>query len=53
VSFPQWEKSCKDAADAAQRYGELFTIRSIIQSRTTSDLKIGVLRQAMGKNNGF
>lgn len=53
VSFPQWEKSCKDAADAAQRYGELFTIRSIIHSRTTSDLKIGVLRQTMGKNNGF
>lgn len=53
VSFPQWEKSCKDAADAALRYGELFTLRSIIESRTTSSLKIGLLRQAMGKNNGF
>lgn len=53
VSFPRWEKHCKDAADAARCYGELFTVRSIIESRTTSDLKIGVLRQAMGKNNGF
>ena len=52
VSFPQWEESCKDAADAALRYGELFTLRSIIESQTTSDLKIGVLRQTMGKHNG-
>tara|TARA_R110000868_G_scaffold22642_3_gene92764 strand:- start:7169 stop:8209 length:1041 start_codon:yes stop_codon:yes gene_type:complete len=52
VSFPQWEESCKDAADAALRYGELFTVRSIIDARTTSDLKIGVLRQTIGKNNG-
>jgi len=45
VSFPEWEDDIKDAADAAKRYGRLFTIRSAIAARTTSHLQIGVKRR--------
>lgn len=48
VSFPEWEPNRKDAADATKFYGEMYTLRSIISSRTTNELKIGVLRQTMG-----
>ena len=40
VAFPDWEKDIKDAADAAQRYGQLFTMKSILNSVETSNLKI-------------
>ena len=29
VSFPMWEDDIKDAADAIQRYGKLYTLKSI------------------------
>lgn len=45
VSFPEWEDKVKDAAQASARYGRLYTIRSIIESRTNSQLQIGVKRQ--------
>lgn len=40
VAFPEWEKDIKDASDAVQRYGQLFTMRSILNSVETSNLKI-------------
>lgn len=40
VSFPQWEPDIKDAADAVNRYGQLFTMKSIMDSVETSNLKI-------------
>lgn len=45
VSFPEWEDDVKDAAQASQRYGKLFTIRSAIAGRTDSVLKIGIKRK--------
>ena len=45
VSFPDWEDDIKDAADASCRYGKLFTLRTIIESRTNSALQIGTKRK--------
>lgn len=45
VSFPPWE-GCKDAADAAQKYGRLFTVRSIIDSAESNSTKIQVLAKS-------
>lgn len=47
VSFPEWERGVKDAADATKRYGRLFTLHSILQHRTSSPLRIGVQRQML------
>jgi hypothetical protein len=40
VSFPLWEPDVKDCADAHQRYGKLYTLRSILADTETSALKI-------------
>ena len=45
VSFPDWEDDVKDAADASCRYGKLFTLRTIIDSKTNSALQIGTKRK--------
>jgi hypothetical protein len=41
VSFPPWSQ-CKDAADAARRYGRLLTVRSIIKHATDNKIKAQV-----------
>ena len=40
VSFPKWDKSIKDAAQAAVTYGRLLTTHSIISSAVSGDVKI-------------
>ena len=40
VSFPMWEDDIKDAADAIQRYGKLYTLKSIIDARISNNTKI-------------
>jgi hypothetical protein len=45
VSFPEWEDNIKDAADAASKYGRLFTIRSAIAAKSRSKLHIGIKRK--------
>lgn len=47
VSFPEWEENIKDAADAQCRYGQLYTVASIIASRTKNNLQINVKRQLL------
>ena len=42
VAFPEWD-DCKDAADAAMKYGRLYTVRSILDSVVTNTTKIKVL----------
>ncbi len=32
VSYPIWEKDCKDAAEAAKRYGKFYTIYDILKN---------------------
>lgn len=43
VSFPLWQPDIKDCADAHQRYGKLYTLRSILAGVETSGLKIKLL----------
>ena len=45
VSFPEWQSDIKDVNDAVQRYGKLFTIKTIIDARQTNSLKINLLRK--------
>lgn len=42
VSFPNWEDDIKDAADSVQRYGKLYTLKSIIDGRISNSTKINV-----------
>lgn len=49
VSFPDWEEDVKDAADATCRYGKLFTLQTVIESKTKSQLQIGVKRRMFRK----
>jgi len=46
VSFPEWEDDIKDASDAVERYGRLFTVRSILESVETSGTKIKILAKS-------
>jgi hypothetical protein len=45
VSFPDWEPNIKDSADAAKKYGRIYTLQSIISSRTNSSLEIAMKRK--------
>ena len=47
VSFPDWEEKIKDAADASKIYGRLYTLASILDAKTSSQLKIGFTRQLL------
>lgn len=43
VAFPDWGEGIKDVADAVARYGQLFTMRMILDSVETSSLKIQLM----------
>jgi len=40
VSFPVWLETCKDINEAVVKYGKLFVLKSIIDTRETNRLKI-------------
>ena len=40
MSLPEWEEDIKDVADAVKRYGRLYTLLKIINSRTSNKIKI-------------
>ena len=40
VSFPDWEEDIKDAGEAVERYGKLFTLKTIISNVLSTKLKI-------------
>jgi len=42
VSFPRWEDDLKDAGDAIQRYGKLYTLKSVIDGSISNSTKINV-----------
>ena len=42
ISFPNWEKGIKDAFDAVRKYGRLYTIYDIINSRESDKTKIKI-----------
>ena len=39
VLFPEW-KDCKDASDVLTKYGRLYTIKSIINSKEKNQQKL-------------
>lgn len=45
VSFPVWNEKCKDTSEAVAQYGKLFVLKSIIEAKETSRLKIELLRK--------
>ena len=49
VSFPVWQEDmdCKDISDAVVKYGKLFVLKSIIDAKETSKLKIELLRKRL------
>ena len=49
VAFPEWDDGIKDANDAAQYYGRLFTVRSVLESVETSSTKIKILAKSRCK----
>lgn len=47
VSYPVWHETCKDANEAVVKYGKLFTIKSILESKQTNKLKIELMRKKL------
>ena len=45
VSFPVWQETCKDINEAVVKYGKLFVLKSILDSRESSKLKIELMRK--------
>ncbi len=43
VAFPDWGEGVKDVADAVANYGQLFTMKMILNSVETSNLKIQLM----------
>lgn len=50
VSFPQWDDDVKDANDAVIKYGKLYTLYSIINSKQNNKLKIELYSKKWFKN---
>ena len=47
VSFPVWQETCKDVNEAVTTYGRLFVLKSIIDARETSRLKIELKKKRL------
>lgn len=45
VSFPVWRETCKDVNEAVVKYGKLFVLKSILDAKETSKLKIELMRK--------
>lgn len=49
VSFPNWDDDVKDANDAVNKYGRLFTVKRIIDNATSNLMKINFYKKKMVK----
>lgn len=47
ASFPVWQETCKDINEAVVKYGKLFVLKSIIDAKETSRLKIELMRKRL------
>ena len=47
VSFPIWLESCKDINEAVCRYGKLFVLKSILDAKEISRLKIELKKRKL------
>lgn len=45
VSFPVWQEDCKDVSEAVKKYGRLFVLKSIIESKQSNKLKIELMKK--------
>lgn len=45
VAFPVWTETCKDTAEAVRKYGKLFVLKSILDSKQHNRLKIELLKR--------
>ena len=45
VAFPVWAETCKDVGEAVEKYGKLFVLKSILDSREHNRLKIEILKR--------
>ena len=49
VSLPNWDKDVKDTNDAVVKYGKLSTLLSILESATSSKIKIEMRRKKIAQ----
>lgn len=49
VSIPEWGPDIKDTADAVKKFGRLYTLKSILESKSNNKLKIEVLMKTFMK----
>jgi len=47
VSFPVWLETCKDVNEAVVKYGRLFVLKTILDSKQTSKLKIELMKKKL------
>lgn len=47
VSYPLWQETCKDLNEAVVKYGKLFVLKSILEARETSRLKIELKKKKL------
>ena len=47
VSYPLWQETCKDLNEAVVKYGKLFVLKSIIEARETSRLRIELKKKKL------
>jgi hypothetical protein len=47
VSFPTWDGSVKDVADAVSKYGKLFTMVDIIKTAQAGSIKLNLAKQKL------
>ena len=47
VSFPVWNETCKDVGKAVETYGKLFVLKTILDAKETSRLKIELMRKRL------
>jgi DNA primase len=49
VSFPVWLETCKDVNEAVVKYGKLFVLKTILDSKYSSKLKIELMKKKVYK----
>ena len=47
VSFPVWLETCKDINEAVVKYGKLFVLKTILDSKQSSKLKIELMKKKL------
>ena len=47
ASFPVWQETCKDINEAVVKYGKLFVLKTILDSKESSKLKIELMKKKL------